>query len=195
MLREEILETAQVLLVEHGYAAMSMDDLAARAGISKPTLYRYFPSKEEVAVEVAVRRMRWLADQIEHSPPGLSPLGRLLALLRSVIELHLSHQTAILQEWSPELFRVVCEREGALEGLQRIHTTLRAIVQAAIDAGEIDPALTVDAVVMSFYSMSGAPKLARFHRLGLEVETAGFTESLLTLFERGVRKSSAPLAS
>jgi AcrR family transcriptional regulator len=45
-----ILEAAQELMEEHGYDAMTMDDLAARAGITKPTLYQHFPSKEEIAV-------------------------------------------------------------------------------------------------------------------------------------------------
>jgi AcrR family transcriptional regulator len=48
MLREEILEATHQLLTERGYAAMSMDDLAARVGVSKPTLYNQFPTKEDL---------------------------------------------------------------------------------------------------------------------------------------------------
>jgi AcrR family transcriptional regulator len=45
LLRDEILQAAAALLNEKGYAAMSMDELAGRAGISKPTLYGYVREK------------------------------------------------------------------------------------------------------------------------------------------------------
>lgn len=44
----EILEAAAALFTEKGFAASRMDDVARRAGVSKGTLYLYFPSKEEL---------------------------------------------------------------------------------------------------------------------------------------------------
>jgi AcrR family transcriptional regulator len=44
----ELLAAALALFVERGYAATRLDDIAARAGVSKGTLYLYFANKEEL---------------------------------------------------------------------------------------------------------------------------------------------------
>jgi len=44
----EILEGALKVFAEKGFAAARMEDIAARAGVTKGTIYLYFPSKEEV---------------------------------------------------------------------------------------------------------------------------------------------------
>lgn len=46
--REQILTAATRLFVRHGYTATSMDAVVAEAGVSKQTLYRYFPSKADL---------------------------------------------------------------------------------------------------------------------------------------------------
>ena len=48
--RRQLLELATALFSERGYAAASMDELAARAGISKPVIYGLFGSKEGVLI-------------------------------------------------------------------------------------------------------------------------------------------------
>jgi len=45
---QELLEAALALFVEKGFAATRSEEVAARAGVSKGTLYLYFPSKEEL---------------------------------------------------------------------------------------------------------------------------------------------------
>jgi AcrR family transcriptional regulator len=49
--RTAILATAMELLLDQGLTAMSMDDVAARAGVSKATIYRWWRSKERLALD------------------------------------------------------------------------------------------------------------------------------------------------
>ena len=49
----EILDAALRVFAEKGFAAARMDDIAARAGVTKGTIYLYFPSKEEVFKSLA----------------------------------------------------------------------------------------------------------------------------------------------
>lgn len=52
---QAILETAERLLAERGLADVSVDDLAKGAGLSRPTFYFYFPSKEAVLLTLFER--------------------------------------------------------------------------------------------------------------------------------------------
>lgn len=66
--RAQLLEAAQEVFVEAGYHAAAMDDIADRAGVSKPVLYQHFPSKLDL----------YLALVDQHS-------GDLLELIRTAL--------------------------------------------------------------------------------------------------------------
>ena len=48
--RAEVARTGVALFLTRGFDATTMDDVAAAAGVSRRTLFRYFGSKEEVAL-------------------------------------------------------------------------------------------------------------------------------------------------
>jgi AcrR family transcriptional regulator len=80
--REQILAGAQRVFLHEGFAAASTDTLAREAGVSKRTLYAYYPSKEELFADV----LRTLT--IEH------PQLRILDFIRG-IEPHSSDELRI----------------------------------------------------------------------------------------------------
>lgn len=48
--RAQLIDAARYVFVQHGYHAAAMDDIADRAGVSKPVLYQHFPGKLELYV-------------------------------------------------------------------------------------------------------------------------------------------------
>ena len=48
--KEKLFETAARLFYQHGYRAIGVDTIAAEAGIGKMTLYRHYPSKDDLIV-------------------------------------------------------------------------------------------------------------------------------------------------
>jgi AcrR family transcriptional regulator len=81
---QELLAAALDLFVERGYAAARLDDVAARAGVSKGTLYLYFENKEElfkaVVRENLVSALAEAEDYIERSTGSSRDLLRAFIL-------------------------------------------------------------------------------------------------------------------
>lgn len=67
--RDRILKTADHLFYRHGLQAVGVDSLAAEVGISKKTLYRHFPSKDDLVVAYLKGRFRPLP-AISDRPPA-----------------------------------------------------------------------------------------------------------------------------
>jgi AcrR family transcriptional regulator len=61
---EQLLELADQLFAERGFHAASMDELARRAGVSKPVIYDHFDSKEQLFATCVRRTGEILADRV-----------------------------------------------------------------------------------------------------------------------------------
>lgn len=57
-MEEHILEVAKRLFVQQGYQQTEMQDIARAANVGRSTLYRYFPTKEQLAAQVAIIVLR-----------------------------------------------------------------------------------------------------------------------------------------
>jgi AcrR family transcriptional regulator len=187
LLREEILEAARALLSEKGYVAMSMDELAGRVGISKPTLYSYFTTKDDLVVKTAMREMERFIALIESDADHQTPLQRLMVVMRKFIQLHAEKDRMEPQSWTPELFQLLCSREEPLSCMRRIDAAITALIQAGISAGEIDPQLDPPTVASVFFALASSLRHAHFTRARAPHPAA--SEMLMTIFERGVRKN------
>src|SRR3989442_9575048 len=81
--RERIDRTAYQLFSRHGIRAIGVDTLAAHAGVAKMTLYKHYPSKDELALAFLRDREErwtraWLQGEVERR--GRTPADRLLAV-------------------------------------------------------------------------------------------------------------------
>lgn len=81
--RRQLLAVAEALFVERGYAATSMDDVAAEAGVTKLIVYRHFESKDDLYRAVLDRTTVRLAEELASGAgrPGVA-VRTLLAVAR-----------------------------------------------------------------------------------------------------------------
>jgi AcrR family transcriptional regulator len=63
--RKQLLAAAQEVFVANGYHATGMDDIAERAGVSKPVLYQHFPGKLDLYLALLDTQTEALADTVQ----------------------------------------------------------------------------------------------------------------------------------
>lgn len=73
--RRQLAATALELFLERGFDAVSVADVAAAAEVSKPTLFRYFPSKEDLVLDRFADHQDEAARIVRDRVPGRSPVG------------------------------------------------------------------------------------------------------------------------
>jgi AcrR family transcriptional regulator len=196
LLRDEILQAARELVAEKGFAATSMDELASRVGISKPTLYSHFATKDDLVVAAMTQLMQRLIDVIDQELVGQPPLQSLLLLLRHSITLLFTEGRGAYRPIDPELIQLISSREETQRYMQRLDTTIRDLVQQGIREGEINPTLDPNAAVLAFHGLIHATKMELpGATLSLDPET--MLTTLVTVLEHGLRNpgtSPAPPA-
>ncbi|MFC0038953.1 TetR/AcrR family transcriptional regulator [Actinomadura rayongensis] len=81
--RERLIAAARALADAGGYPAVTMHDVADRAGVARATVYRYFATKDHLLTEVAAV---WAQEIAPGDPaPGATPEERLTGLLERIV--------------------------------------------------------------------------------------------------------------
>jgi AcrR family transcriptional regulator len=155
-----ILDAAYRLMAQHGYTRMSMEAVAAEAGVTRPTIYRRWPSKIDLA-------MASLVYQCDLSRPPLT--GETRADLVAEVE---HFRRAISRPYGMSLLGTVLAEEhetpALLDAFRQYlaaprRTALRAILEAGQSRGEFRPdadlAIAVNLLVGAYYAqyVAGAP--------------------------------------
>ncbi|NTU78169.1 MAG: TetR/AcrR family transcriptional regulator [Chloroflexales bacterium] len=184
LLRDEILEATHQLMAERGYAAMSMDDLAARVGVSKPTLYNQFPTKDDL---VAAMAMQLLERTFSHvaAEGTASPLERLLRFLHTSVTLQIAHRTSAMQLWLPEVLDLLERHPRSRDYLCRVDETLVATIREAIAAGEIDSDVDVPSVVRVFFALNISPSIGCLS-IAADPDPEKLADMVVDIFRRGL---------
>jgi AcrR family transcriptional regulator len=185
--KQETLDVALRLLLQRGYANLNMDELAVEAGISKPTLYQYFDSKEALAAQ-AIGRMFEKMEELIPELSNQSPLEQLENFLRVMLKAR-SEKRYLMAPGDMEMLRSMQQNNPAILGhLQSAKNKLEKIVRQGQAAGEIDPALPPWMVVNTVFSLQRIifNPFARDEPQRTDEELAAAIESIVRFFRRGV---------
>jgi AcrR family transcriptional regulator len=125
LVENEIYEHAIRLFAERGFAGTSLQDIADALGVTRPALYYYVKSKDELLAKLAADVASGSAAQITElaGRPDLDAAGK----LREIVRL-----TALRQATQPERFRLLIRSEAELpaELSDAYDTSRRAVLRA-----------------------------------------------------------------
>jgi AcrR family transcriptional regulator len=100
--RERILEATLEVLARSGSRRLSLSEVAATAGVSRPTLYRSFPSKEVLLEAFGVYEQQKYDAGIANAVAGLDGEARLDAILRFIVEFQHTYSLRRIVDVEPE---------------------------------------------------------------------------------------------
>ncbi len=136
--RERILDASYELFSRRGIQAVGVNEVTERAGVAMATLYRHFPSKDELVLAfLALREQRWTKDFVEAGAMrrGSNPEERLLAIfdvldewfhrddfeagsfMKVLLELGPEHPAGGASVWHLEQIRSIVRRLAEEAGL------------------------------------------------------------------------------
>jgi len=137
----QIFQVACRLFAQRGFDGVSMRDIALECGLSKATLYHYFPDKDSILRPLAIGTTKSLCLHVlRHDRPEAPPLERLRSFLTETAKFFEKFRWAWIAAstvfWSDPKIRARKER---IAWRDRYEQLLRDILQAGMDAEELRP--------------------------------------------------------
>jgi AcrR family transcriptional regulator len=176
--QSELLDVAQDLFVEHGYEAVTVEEIAAAAGMSKRSFFRYFASKDALVLGKYDRQGESFAEALEARPIEEAPWESLRRMFDGVVA-YISDPDRARR--AAELDRVINASESLRAGyLERMQRAQRLIVDALSrrTAGKLTQLEASALVAAAFAALSAAHAHATRERAAL-AETLDATMSAI----------------
>ncbi|MCE7980738.1 MAG: TetR/AcrR family transcriptional regulator [Caldilinea sp. CFX5] len=197
--KQAILDAAQALLARHGYAGLSMRELAIESGLAKATIYHYFQDKEEIFRQVLERDMLTVQEHLLRAIAAENgALAKLRAVVYTLFALMHARRTIIMSvlrelgENKQVFHEVICAHRDTHLRL------LMGLIQAGIDEGVFRP-VNVEYTTYSLLGMINTFVFFRLYLSDADVNNitidAAAAEHTLQLILEGLQKPTPAMSS
>ena len=185
--RYAVLHAAAQLFNERGFHDTSLDDIAARLNVSKPTLYYYVKNKEQILIECMTEALELMLSKIEMPQRA----GR--TALEQLSECMYMYGTIATQPFGACLIRVGDEilppasRQELRRMKSQINLQFRHLVEQGIQEGALAPC---NATVTAFVIQGALSWLARWYRPDGDISADEVVQQVMdTLFQGVLRRT------
>jgi AcrR family transcriptional regulator len=186
--RKQLLEAAQEVFVAQGYHAAAMDDIAERAGVSKPVLYQHFPGKLELYLALLDTHCDAIVAKVRKAMSANADNKQRVAGAITAYFEFIDHES--------EAYRLVFESDLRNEPAvrERVERVERGCVEAITDTIMADTGVSLARAEMLAAGLCGAAEVAaRFWLTGGRKIPKSEAEALVAALSwRGI--ASFPLA-
>ncbi len=162
---DAIIRTVNLLLAEKGFEAMTVDEVAASVGIAKASLYKHFPSKEDLAAAAMVSVMRRAQAFIATLSTEAAPIDKLRAVVRWTMEVKLAGEMPSLPSQNSKLRAALIGNRDYMDGLMEVSDALGNWIESAQAAGAISANIPAIAILYTIYARACDPVL-EFLKMG-----------------------------
>ena len=176
---DAIIGIVNRLLAEKGFEAMTVDEVAAGVGIAKASLYKHFPSKEDLAAAAMVGLMRRAQEFLATLPSSAPAVQNVRAVARWVMELKLRGEMPSLPSQNSTLRAALMANQDYMNGLIEVSDRLGGWIEAAQAQGAINPTLPAIAVLYTLYARACDPVL-EFLKMGGQHDDAQIIDLVLS---------------
>jgi AcrR family transcriptional regulator len=107
---DQVLEAARKVFLRDGFERASVDDIAREAGVSKATIYAYFPDKQLMFLEVARTECRLQTEAAEAAIGGMPVRAALTLVAERIVAF-------LMSDYGQRMFRIVVGEGARFPGL------------------------------------------------------------------------------
>lgn len=173
---QAIVVAVNRLLATKGYDAMTVDEVAAEAGMAKASLYKLFTSKEELAgaamVGVLDRALAFVdglrdeASQAAEAGAPMRPLDQLKAVTRWAMQTQLEGEMPSLPAQNSNLSASLQSNDAYMDRLIALSNRLSIWITEAQTSGQLHAALPPELVLYTLFARACDPVVALFKESG-----------------------------
>jgi TetR/AcrR family fatty acid metabolism transcriptional regulator len=188
-----ILEAAYDVLVEKGYHEASIDEIAARVGISKGAVYLHFASKEDLVVALLEQQIVRFLAVVDHVIGEATTVRARLEqiLLHTYIGIQGERQVLLELINRIGLTRGVIEKRRDLEGrIAEATERIAVLFEEGKRTGELDPAVPTPIMVATFVGLLSPHSYEQLLTSG-QFSPAELVTSISHILFRGLSASSS----
>jgi AcrR family transcriptional regulator len=153
--REKVLAAAEELFAEQGYDATSVQQVVARAGVTKGALYHYFSAKEDLLFEIY---NTLFTEQIAGLDRIVAQRSDPATTIREIIDdlvITTAARTRAVTVFGREGSRLDAQRWQALQASwRRYQDTVRKVIREAQESGEFSSATSPEVVSWAIFGFT-----------------------------------------
>jgi AcrR family transcriptional regulator len=188
----QMLETAHALFAERGYAAVTMDEVAAAVGVTKPLLYTYFGNKDRLYLAcmrpAGDALLEAVVTAIEHTSTAPDALRSGIHAFFRFIDADRSAWRVLFDETLPAGGEVA---RGVLEYRERLEGLVTAALLDQIPPGRGGRRARAEVAALSAALLGAAEALGRWWLRTGAIPADEAAELLIATVEPGIRERAA----
>ncbi|MFZ4551012.1 MAG: TetR/AcrR family transcriptional regulator [Aquabacterium sp.] len=165
---EAIVEAVNRLLATKGYDAMTVDEVAAEAGMAKASVYKHFASKEDLAAAAMVRALdRALAfvDDLR-AQVNVPALDQLKAIARWAMQAQLAGEMPALPSQNSSLTATLQANDDYMDRLIDLSNKISIWITQGQTSGQLNPDLPLEMIMYILFARACDPVVAMLKASG-----------------------------